>query len=204
MTALTTLQSKIGVTPDGDFGPKTLKAATAYFKLSKERAAHFFGQCSHETGHFSLFEENLNYSAEGLTNTFGKYFPTISSTTGYARNPQKIANKVYANRMGNGSEASGDGWKYRGRGAIQLTGKDNYKLFSDSMKRPDIITNPSIVSEELAFESALFFFNRNKLWTICDGGVNDTQIKALTYRINGGYNGLQDRAIVTKKLYSML
>lgn len=204
MTALTALQVKIGVTPDGDFGPKTLKAAATYFKLSKERAAHFFGQCYHETGGFSLFEENLNYSGEGLTKTFRKYFPTISSTTGYARNPQKIANKVYANRMGNGPESSGDGWKNRGRGAIQLTGFDNYKAFADSMKRPDILVNPSIVAEELAFESALFFFNRNKLWTICDGGVNDTQIKLLTRRINGGYNGLQERAAVTKKFYSML
>jgi len=195
MSAIVELQKKCGVTADGVWGPGTYKAARTYFKLTNERAAHFFGQCAHETGNFRLFEENLNYSAEGLTKTFKKYFPTIESTAGYARNPQRIANRVYANRMGNGDEASGDGWKHRGRGAIQLTGKSNYAKFGQA-------DNPDKVSNELAFESALFFFEQNGLWAICDKGVNDTTITALTKRINGGTNGLDDRLVKTKLFYS--
>lgn len=201
MTALTSLQNKIGVPADGDFGPKTLKAASTYFKLSKERSAHFFGQCEHETGGFKLFTENLNYSEDGLLNTFGKYFPTRAIAAKYARKPEKIANRVYANRMGNGPESSGDGWKYRGRGAIQLTGKDNYKAFSVFIKRPDVLVNPDIVADELAFESALFFFSSNNLWTICDTGVSTSTITQLTKKINGGTNGLDDRILNTKKFY---
>ena len=202
--SLAEFQSKIGVTADGAFGPGTLKAAAKYFNMSNNHAAHFFGQCSHESGNFTVFSENLNYSAEGLVKIFKKYFPTIASTAGYARNPEKIANKVYANRMGNGPESSGDGWKFRGRGAIQLTGKENYQKFSDSMNRPDVMTNPDIVAHELQFESALLFFTRNSLWDICNKGVNDSTILALTKRVNGGTNGLQDRKIKTHKYNSWL
>jgi putative chitinase len=191
MSALVDLQLKCGITADGIWGPATYKAARNYFKLTNNRAAHFFGQCYHETGGFKVFEENLNYSAEGLTKLFKKYFPTIASTNEYARNPQKIANKVYANRMGNGDEASGDGWNYRGRGAIQLTGKGNYIKFGHA-------DNPEKVSSELAFESAIFFFDENKLWSICDKGVDDSTITALTKRVNGGVIGLDDRIAKTK------
>ena len=113
--SLKSLQTKIGVAADGAFGPGTLKAAMAYYKMTPERAAHFFAQTAHETGGFKAFSENLNYSAQGLQSIFGKYFPGLLEES-YARNPEKIANRVYADRMGNGAEASGDGWKYRGRG----------------------------------------------------------------------------------------
>ena len=197
MTALVSLQNKIGVPADGEFGPKTLKAAASYFKLSKERAAHFFGQCAHETGGFRVFEENLNYSEAGLLKIFPKYFNKDTAKK-YAKNPKMIANRVYANRMGNGDESSGEGWTYRGRGALQLTGKENYTDFSTQAR-----LNPDLVETELAFESALFFFEKNNLWTICDRGVNDDTILALTKRINGGVNGLAERKELTHSFYAM-
>jgi len=193
------LQKKIGVTADGAFGPGTLKAAAAYYKLSPNRAAHFFAQTAHESGGFKAFSENLNYSAKGLRGIFRKYFPTDALAKAYERKPAKIANRVYGNRMGNGDEASGEGFAFRGRGALQLTGKFNYQAFADYIGRPDIMTNPDIVATELAFESALWFFDKNKLWGICDQGINDAAILALTKRINGGTHGLDDRKLKTKK-----
>lgn len=201
--SLKNLQSKIGVTADGAFGPGTLKAAMAFYKMTPERAAHFFAQTAHETGGFKAFSENLNYSADGLQKIFGKYFPGVLEES-YARQPEKIANRVYADRMGNGSESSGDGWKYRGRGALQLTGKSNYKAFSDYLKNPLIMEQPDLVAGELAFESAMFFFERNKLWEICDKGVNKDTILALTKKINGGTHGLADREEKTIKFYGWL
>lgn len=197
--SLINLQKKIGVSADGAFGPGTFKRAAAFYKMSSSRAAHFFAQTAHESGGFKTFSENLNYSAKGLRQIFGKYFKTDLEAQMYARQPERIANRVYANRMGNGDAASGDGWKYRGRGALQLTGKDNYKAFADYVKRPDVMTNPDLVSGELCFESALWFFDKNKLWSICDKGVNDAAILALTKRINGGTHGLDDRRAKTKK-----
>ena len=201
--SLKSLQTKIGVTADGNFGPGTLKAAMAYYKLTPERAAHFFAQTAHESGNFTAFSENLNYSAQGLQNIFGKYFPGNLNES-YARNPEKIANRVYASRMGNGDEASGDGWKYRGRGALQLTGKVNYQAFADYLKKPEVVTSPDLVSTVYAFESAMFFFDKNKLWSICDKGVNDASILELTKRINGGTHGLDDRKAKTIKFYSYI
>jgi len=198
--SLKSLQTKIGVTADGAFGPGTMKKAMEFYKLTPVRAAHFFAQTAHETGGFKLFTENLNYSADGLQKIFGKYFPGTLEES-YARNPEKIANRVYASRMGNGAEASGDGWKFRGRGALQLTGKDNYKAFSDYLKKPEIMTNPDLVATTYSFESAMFFFDKNKLWSICDQGINDAAILALTKRINGGTHGLEDRNQKTKKYY---
>jgi putative chitinase len=202
--SLKSLQAKIGVGADGAFGPGTLKAAMAYYKMTPERAAHFFAQTAHESGNFKAFAENLNYGASGLTTTFKKYFPTTEKALLYERKPEKIANLVYGNRMGNGDEASGDGFKFRGRGALQLTGKDNYKVFSEYLKKPEIMTNPDLVATEYAFESAIFFFDRNKLWDICDKGVNKDTILALTKRINGGTHGLADREEKTLKYYSLL
>jgi putative chitinase len=193
------LQAKCGVGADGKWGPGTFKAAKDYFKLSTAQAAHFFGQCAHESGGFKVFSENLNYSDKGLNGIFKKYFPTIASTAGYARKPEKIANKVYANRMGNGPESSGDGYKFRGRGPIQLTGKDNYTAFAKDIKRPDVLTNPDIVATELAFESALWFFNKNGLFAIADKGVSDAVIGQITRRVNGGTHGLDDRIKKTKQ-----
>ena len=197
--ALAALQSKCGITADGKWGPGTYKAARDFFKLSNNQAAHFFGQCAHESGGFKVFQENLNYSDKGLNGIFKKYFPTIASTAGYARKPEKIANKVYSNRMGNGPESSGDGWKFRGRGPIQLTGKSNYTLFSQDVGRPDVLTNPDIVATELAFESALWFFRKNNLFAIADKGVSDAVITQITKRVNGGTHGLDDRLKKTKQ-----
>jgi len=201
--SLKSLQEKIGVTADGAFGPGTIKAAMAYYKLTPVRAAHFFAQTSHETGGFKAFSENLNYSAQGLQGIFGKYFPGNLEES-YARQPEKIANRVYASRMGNGDEASGDGWKYRGRGALQLTGKSNYEAFSKYLNKPEIMTTPDLVATTYAFESAMFFFDRNKLWDICDKGVDKNAILALTKRINGGTHGLADREEKTFKYYQFV
>ena len=202
--SLKNLQAKIGVTADGAFGPGTLKTAAAFYKLNKNRAAHFFAQTAHESGNFKAFSENLNYSAQGLRGIFGKYFPTQAMADAYARKPEKIANRVYANRMGNGDEASGDGFAFKGRGALQLTGRANYQAFADYIGRPDVMTNPDLVSGELCFESALWFFDRNKLWSICDQGITDAAILALTKRIDGGTHGLDDRKMKTKKYATWL
>ena len=202
--SLKSLQAKIGVTADGAWGPGTLRAAAAFYKLSPARAAHFFGQTAHETGGFKAFSENLNYGAKGLMGIFKKYFPDAATAAKYERKPEAIANRVYANRMGNGPESSGDGWKYRGRGALQLTGKDNYAAFAKYCNRPDVMTNPDLVATELAFESAMFFFERNKLWAICDQGVNDAAILSLTKKVNGGTHGLEDRKTKTKTYHAQL
>ena len=199
------LQKKIGVTADGAFGPGTLKAAAAYYKLSPNRAAHFFAQCAHESGNFKAFSENLNYGAKGLRGIFGKYFPTDAMARAYERKPAKIANRVYANRMGNGDEASGEGFAYKGRGPLQLTGKNNYRAFGKYIGREqEILDNPDLVATELGFESALWFFDANKLWSICDQGINDAAILQLTKRINGGTHGLDDRKLKTKKYAAWL
>jgi putative chitinase len=198
--SLKSLQERAGVAADGAFGPGTMKAGMALLKLTPVRAAHFFAQTAHETGGFKAFSENLNYSASGLQGIFGKYFPGTLEES-YARNPEKIANRVYADRMGNGNEASGDGWKYRGRGALQLTGKANYKAFADYLGKQEIMETPDLVATTYAFESAMFFFDKNKLWSICDQGVNDAAILALTKRINGGTHGLDDRMAKTKKYW---
>lgn len=158
-----------------------------------KRVAAFLAQCGHESGGWTTFEENLNYSAQGLCNIFKKYFPTIESAQSYARQPQKIANKVYANRMGNGPESSGDGWKYRGRGPIQLTGKDNYRAFAKDMFEDweNLFDNPDWVTsdKDFALMSAIWFWNKNKLNREADSG----DIKTMTKKINGGYIGLEDR-----------
>jgi putative chitinase len=201
--SLKSLQERAGVAADGAFGPGTMKAGMALLKLSPIRAAHFFAQTSHETGNFKAFSENLNYSAQGLQGIFGKYFPGTLEES-YARQPEKIANRVYADRMGNGNEASGDGWKYRGRGALQLTGKANYEAFAKYLGTNEVMENPDLVATKFAFESAMFFFERNKLWSICDQGINDAAILALTKRINGGTHGLEDRKAKTYKYYQFV
>jgi putative chitinase len=199
--SLISLQTKLGIAADGAFGPGTMKAAMAYYKMTPERAAHFFAQTAHESGGFKVFSENLNYSAQGLQGIFGKYFPGNLEES-YARKPEKIANRVYASRMGNGDETSGDGWKFRGRGALQTTGKDNYSQFAKHLGKPEIMETPDLVATEFAFESAIFFFDKNKLWDICDKGVTKDTILALTKRINGGTHGLADREEKTFKYYT--
>jgi putative chitinase len=201
--SLKSLQERAGVASDGAFGPGTMKAGMALLKLTPIRAAHFFAQTSHETGGFKAFSENLNYSAQGLQGIFGKYFPGTLEES-YARQPEKIANRVYASRMGNGDEASGDGWKFRGRGALQLTGKANYEAFAKYLGTNEVMENPDLVATKFAFESAMFFFERNKLWSICDKGINDAAILELTKRINGGTHGLEDRKAKTYKYYQFV
>ena len=166
------------------------------------RLCHFLAQCSHESGNFSLVKENMNYSAKGLLGVFKKYFPNEALAKQYERQPQKIGNRVYANRMGNGDEASGEGFKFHGRGYIQLTGKDNYKAFSDFIGE-DCVTNPDLVATKYPLTSAGFFFDKNKLWTICDKGDGVDVITMVSKRVNGGTIGLEDR--ITKfRLYHSL
>ena len=201
--SLKSLQEKAGVGADGLFGPGTMKAAMAFYKLTPERAAHFFAQTAHESGGFKAFSENLNYSADGLNKIFPKYFKRAGrDANAYHRNPEKIANVVYSNRMGNGDEASGEGWKFRGRGALQLTGKDNYAAFAKYLNKPEILDNPDLVATEYSFESAMFFFDKNKLWDICDKGINDAAILALKKIFIGCTNWLDDRNQKTKSYYT--
>lgn len=165
------------------------------------RLAHFLAQCGHESGGFKAVSENLNYSADGLKKIFPKYFP--GDSTAYARNPEKIANKVYSSRMGNGDEASGDGWKFRGRGYIQLTGKSNYTRF-DQTVQDDILSNPDLVATKYPLASAAFFFDSNNLWTICDKGSDEATVTAVTKRVNGGVIGLADRLKHFQEYFSLL
>lgn len=156
------------------------------------RISAFLAQLGHESADFKFMAENLNYSAEGLLSTFPKYFNATTAAQ-YARQPQKIASKVYANRMGNGNEASGDGWKYRGRGPIQLTGKDNYTAFTRDVGIKygvDFVKNPDLVAEpRWGFKAAAWYWNKNNLNVLADQGNFDQ----ITYRINGGYKGKEDR-----------
>jgi putative chitinase len=156
------------------------------------KLSHFLSQCAHESGNFKFLNENLNYSADGLRKIFPKYFPTLEAANKYARQPEKIANKVYGGRMGNGDEASGDGFKFRGRGYIQLTGKDNYAAF-DKFVDDDILANPDLVATKYPLMSAAFFFHKNKLWDICDKGHTHDVVVAVTKRVNGGVHGLEER-----------
>jgi putative chitinase len=167
------------------------------------RVAHFLAQCGHESGGFRVTSENLNYSAKGLNGIFRKYFPTEASAAAYARNPQKIANKVYANRMANGNEASGDGFRFRGRGYIQLTGRDNYTQFGKAIG-VDIPSNPDLVASKYALASAAWFWSKNGLNRLADGGATDAVVTSVTRRVNGGTIGLADRIKHFKEYYHLL
>ena len=159
--------------------------------VTPARVAGFISQCQHESADFTALSENLNYSAKGLAGTFRKYFPSEAEATPYARKPEKIANRVYANRMGNGAEASGDGYKFRGRGLVQLTGRANYTQCSKDLFGDDcLVQNPDLVCEpEYAVLSACWFWHKNRLNDICDRG----DVVLLSKRINGGTLGLADR-----------
>jgi putative chitinase len=252
------LQEKLGVTTDGDFGPKTERALKEWqtkngltadgiasqvtlskmgieiptikkeeLKLNKLvghvpknvideitsmadkfnittnlRLAHFLSQCSHESNNFRALTENLNYSKDGLMRIFPRHFPNNLAES-YAHQPERIASRVYGSRMGNGDETSKEGWKYRGRGAIQLTGKQNYEIFSRFIGE-DCVTNPDLVATKYPVSSAAFFFNNNNLWTICDEGSTDDVVTKVTRRVNGGTNGLAHRLQEFKKFNSLL
>jgi putative chitinase len=167
------------------------------------RLAHFLSQCGHESGGFKAVNENLNYGAKGLRSIFAKYFTTDALALQYERKPERIANRVYSSRMGNGDEASGEGWKFRGRGYIQLTGKSNYSSF-DKTVDDDIVGNPDLVATKYPLASAAFFFDSNKLWSICDKGADDATVTSVTKRVNGGTIGLADRIKHFKEYYSLL
>lgn len=251
------LQAKLGLTPDGGFGPKTEAAVKAWqtsngfaangivneamwtrlfaetiiphspFKLAALkghvpdqviaqipdtaakfnittplRLAHFLAQCGHESGGFKAVNENLNYSAKGLLGTFGKYF-TADTAAKYEKKPEMIASRVYGSRMGNGDESTGEGYKFRGRGYIQLTGKNNYANFAKFIGE-DTVSNPDLVATKYPLASAAFFFNSNSLWAICDKGADTATVTAVTKRVNGGTIGLEDRIKHFNEYYALL
>ena len=167
------------------------------------RLAHFLAQCGHESGGFRAVQENLNYSAKGLNGIFKKYFPTEASAAAYARNPQKIASKVYGGRMGNGPESTGEGFKFRGRGYIQLTGKDNYRAFGSAIGE-DMTANPDKVATHYPLLSAAWFFSKNGLHRMADEGATDAVVTKITRRVNGGTIGLADRIKHFKEYYHLL
>ena len=176
----------------------------AKFKIDTPlEVAHFLAQCGHESAGFKAVQENLNYGAKGLLGIFKKYFPTEAKALQYERKPEKIANLVYGSRMGNGPEASGDGYKFRGRGYIQLTGKANYTNFAKFIGE-DTVANPDLVATKYPLASAAFFFDSNKLWAICDKGADDATVTAVTKRVNGGTIGLPDRIKHFKEYYNLL
>lgn len=204
MNYIKEFQKNNGLSVDGIIGPNTLLKMKEVFDLpSDEATAHFVGQLDHETAGFKYDEENLNYSAKGLRKVFSKYFPTEKLAQEYARKPVRIASRVYANRMGNGSESSAEGWKYRGRGSIQLTGKNNYKEFSSFIGDPSIVDSPNKILPDHYWNVAVFFFKNNNIFDLTKT-VDYNSIRQVTKRINGGYNGLQHRYDMTVKYYELL
>lgn len=181
-----------------------IKQVIVKYKIDKPlRLAHFLSQIAHESGDFKFVSENLNYSSEGLLKTFPKYFKDKATADKYARNPEMIGSRVYASRMGNGDEASKEGFKFRGRGYLQLTGKDNYKAFTTFIGE-DCVLIPDLVATKYPMDSAIWFFDKNGLWAICDKGDSLSVITELTKRINGGTHGLDDRANKFKKYKDLL
>jgi putative chitinase len=167
------------------------------------RLCHFLAQCAHESGNFKAVTENLNYGPVALMSTFKKYFPLLTTAEAYARKPERIANRVYADRMGNGAESTGDGWKYRGRGYIQLTGKVNYQSF-DKVIEENITDNPDLVATKYPLLSAAWFWNSRTLNTLADKGASDADVTAITKKVNGGTHGLEDRIAKFKKFHGLL
>jgi len=190
--------AKLGINPD--WLPWIQKTCDRYSINNTVRQAAFLGQCMHESANFKILQENLNYSANGLKAVWGSRFPSDEIANKYARHPDMIANKVYANRMGNGDEESGDGWKYRGRGLIQCTGKDLYKTLSDALNI-DLIADPDLLTEmPYASMSAGWFWNKKGLNALADA----KDYKEMTKRINGGFNGLDDRIVKINKAMQVL
>jgi len=186
-----------------DFVYDQLFDACTFFKIQTPlRLAHFLAQCAHESAGFARVEENLNYSENGLRMTFIKYF-TIDQSREYAHNKVKIASRVYANRMGNGDEASQDGWKFRGRGYIQLTGKDNYERFGSKVSE-NLLNEPDLVATKYPLLSAAWFWDSKNLNELADVGATENEVAAITRKVNGGFNGLEDRTKLFNKFYELL
>jgi len=230
--AVKEFQSKNGLSADGIVGPNTLdmmleEPEAVDIDLSKLeghvpsevieqipdtmetfnihtplRLAHFLAQCGHESAGFSATEENLNYSSKALLAVFGKYFDNETAEQ-YHRKPEMIANRVYSNRMDNGDEESGDGWKYRGRGYIQLTGKHNYSKFNESVD-DDVVESPELVKEKYPLLSAAWFWSSNGLNRLSDIGATDDVVTTVTKRVNGGTIGLDDRIKHFHEYYELL
>ncbi len=195
---LSKLQGKV---PDAVLA-KIPEVAEKYQINSVLRLAHFLAQCAHESGNFKVTQENLNYSADGLRKIFGKYFPGDLADS-YARQPEKIASRVYANRMGNGDEASKEGYLYRGRGYIQLTGKTNYASFN-KIGIDDVLATPDLVASKYPLLSAGWFWQARSINSDADQGADDAAILAVTKKVNGGTNGLADRTSLFKTYYALL
>ncbi len=198
MNHLKEFQKKHGLAADGIIGKNTVSKMREVFGIATNaQLAHFLANVHHETGGFVVCSENLNYSAAALANTWpGRYKDAITGKPNtlagqLAGHPQKIANNVYANRMGNGNETSGDGWMYRGRGSLQLTGKSNYSEFATFAKDPETLVNPDIVAMRYFWESALFYFTRHGLWNRMKG-TSVADVKAVRKAVNGGYIGLDE------------
>lgn len=213
MSKILEFQKNNGLLADGVLGKKTFEKMKSVWKIdSDKKLASFLGQLSHESGNFNLDKENLNYSKVGLLGVFKKYFTpdfldkngknTFGTASIYQRNPEKIANKVYANRMGNGDEKSGDGWKHRGAGGLQLTGANNYQEFSKWVGSEKKLTTDEIANKYF-WETGLFYFEKNKLWNIASN-IDDDSIELLSIKINGGINGLKDRIEKTNSFYNLI
>ena len=214
MRKIIEFQENEGLAPDGLVGIKTLSKFKERFLLSNIQLANFLGQLHHETGGFKYDTESLNYSVQGLIDTFSYYQKNRNEASNDGRtwfrkaNQETIANKVYwdENRSPShylGNKKWGDGWKYRGRGAIQLTGYYNYQRFAIWQGDLNIQDNPEEVASKYYWESAIFFFNSNKLWNYCND-ISLDSIRRLTRRINGGFNGFEDRAKMTRHYYKIL
>lgn len=181
-----------------------IPATAAEFGITSNlRLAHFLAQCALESTGFTATVENLNYSAGRIPQIFGKYFKNVDPAA-YAHNPQKLGSRVYANRMGNGDEASGDGFRFRGRGYIQLTGKNNYTSFS-SFVGEDCVANPDLVATKYPLASAAFYFSSNKIWLICDQGASDATVRKVSAAVNGNPpNAVAERTQNFKKFIKAL
>ena len=201
--AMKTLQERCGCTPDGAFGPNTARAIAKHYELSPERGAHLLGQSHHESGGFKRTKESLYYSTpERIQAVWPSRFKTVEDAKPYAKNPTGLAGKVYSGRMGNDTEE--EAAKFLGRGFLQLTGHDNYRAFAKDMRLIEVLQDPSLVENDYAFETALWFFNKNGLFKIADEGVSEDTIKRITRRVNGGYQCLVDRKAQTQKIYAWL
>ena len=233
--ALKEWQSKNGLVADGIAGPATLeKMGVSLPKIEKEtlkldklkgqipdtviseiamiadkfgiitnlRLCHFLAQCSTESGNFKAVSENLNYSKDGLLRIFPKYFPGTLAES-YAHQPEKIASRVYGSRLGNGDETTKEGWKFRGRGFLQVTGKQNYQILGDFLN-VDLVSNPDLVATTYPLSSAAHFFYKNNLWPICDEGLSEEVVTRVSRRVNGGDNGLQHRKSEFKRFEKLL
>jgi putative chitinase len=199
--AMKGLQERIGVAADGDFGPTTAKAIVKHYELSPKQGAHLLGQAHHESGGFKTTTESLYYtSAERIQAVWPSRFETVEYAERYTKNAKALADKVYGGRLGN----NGEGFLWRGRGFLQITGRDNYRMFAADMRLPKVMDAPDLCSTDYAFETALWFFRTNSLFRIADAGVDDETIRKITKRVNGGHHGLDDRITQTNKIFSWL